>query len=81
MRHTSQEQQVGGSEYVLQAAEKLWQLVRTEGKIMQHLAALRDYFLMGRGDFWQNFLLEVMILLFGMLNTYTAFGVWCRERV
>lgn len=42
-----------------QAAGKLWALVKSEGKIMSHLAALRDYFFMGRGDFWQNFLLEV----------------------
>jgi len=43
----------------VQAAARLWQLVLVEGELPLHLAALRGYFLMGCGDFWQSFLLEV----------------------
>lgn len=43
----------------MQAAARLWQLVLVEGELPLHLAALRGYFLMGCGDFWQSFLLEV----------------------
>ena len=46
-----------------QAAARLWSLVNSKGEILAHLAALRDYFFMGRGDFWQNFLLEVTTFL------------------
>ena len=47
----------------LQAAQKLWQLVVVQGEMPLHLAALRNYLLLGRGDFWQSFLLEVGDLL------------------
>lgn len=43
----------------VQAAGRLWELVKTEGDLKTHLRALRDYFLMGKGDFWQDFLVEV----------------------
>lgn len=43
----------------MQASEKLWSLVVVQGELAKHLTALRDYFLLGRGDFWQNFLVEV----------------------
>jgi len=42
-----------------QAAEQLWQLVTVRAELPQHLAALKDYSLLSRGDFYQSFLLEV----------------------
>ncbi|CAL8466718.1 g6254 [Coccomyxa elongata] len=41
-----------------QAAEQLWQLVTVRAELPQHLAALKQYFLLSRGDFFQCFLLE-----------------------
>ncbi|EIE26424.1 hypothetical protein COCSUDRAFT_58962 [Coccomyxa subellipsoidea C-169] len=41
-----------------QAAEQLWQLVTVRAELPQHLAALKQYSLLSRGDFYQCFLLE-----------------------
>ncbi len=41
-----------------QAAEQLWQLVGVGAELPAHLATLRAYFLLGRGDLFQTFLLE-----------------------
>ncbi|KAK9841793.1 hypothetical protein WJX81_003640 [Elliptochloris bilobata] len=46
-----------------QAAEQLWRLVRADAELQVHLAALRAYFLLGRGDLFQAFLLEAQPLL------------------
>lgn len=43
----------------LQVAGWLWGLVVSRAQLPLHLAALKSYFLLGRGDFWQGFLLEV----------------------
>ena len=45
------------------AAARLWQLVVGEAALPAHLKALRDYALMGRGDFWAAFLEEAGGLL------------------
>jgi gamma-tubulin complex component 4 len=42
----------------IQAAGWLWALVVGRAQLARHLAALKSYFLLGRGDFWQAFLLE-----------------------
>ncbi|KAK3232938.1 Gamma-tubulin complex component 4 [Cymbomonas tetramitiformis] len=39
-------------------AKHLWQLVVVQGSLVQHLQALKDYFLMNKGDFFQTFLEE-----------------------
>ena len=41
-----------------QVAAWLWSLVVGRARLAEHLAALRSYFLLARGDFWQAFLLE-----------------------
>ena len=40
-------------------AGQLWQLVVVHDELPLHLAALKDYFLLSKGDFYQAFLLEV----------------------
>lgn len=40
-------------------AAQLWHLVSVRAQLVQHLAALKDYFLLARGDFYQSFLSEV----------------------
>ena len=43
----------------MQVAGQLWQLVVVHDELPLHLAALKDYFLLSKGDFYQAFLLEV----------------------
>lgn len=43
----------------MQVAGWLWSLVLGRAQLLRHLAALKDYCLLSRGDFWQAFLLEV----------------------
>ena len=43
----------------MQVAGQLWQLVVVHAELPMHLAALKDYFLLARGDFYQAFLHEV----------------------
>ena len=43
----------------VQVAGQLWQLVVVHDELPLHLAALKDYFLLSKGDFYQAFLLEV----------------------
>lgn len=42
-----------------QAAGALWRLLVGSAQLADHLAALRKYFLLGAGDFWHAFLLQV----------------------
>ena len=44
---------------MLQVAGRLWHLVLVRGGLVQHLTALKDYFLLARGDFYQALLSEV----------------------
>ena len=44
---------------VLQVAGRLWHLVLVRGGLVQHLTALKDYFLLAKGDFYQALLSEV----------------------
>ena len=44
---------------MLQVAGRLWHLVLVCGGLVQHLTALKDYFLLARGDFYQALLSEV----------------------
>ena len=44
---------------VLQVAGQLWHLVLVRGGLVQHLTALKDYFLLAKGDFYQALLSEV----------------------
>lgn len=41
-----------------QVAGWLWSLVVGRARLLDHMAALKSYFLLARGDFWQAFLLE-----------------------
>ena len=44
---------------MLQVAGQLWHLVLVRGGLVQHLTALKDYFLLAKGDFYQALLSEV----------------------
>ncbi|KAK9868295.1 hypothetical protein WJX84_009043, partial [Apatococcus fuscideae] len=44
-------------------AGRLWQLISEQANLSTHLNALRDYFLLGRGDFLQAFLIESRSLM------------------
>ncbi|CAL5227089.1 g9995 [Coccomyxa viridis] len=46
-----------------QVAAHLWDLVSVKAQLVQHLRALKDYFLLARGDFFQGFLSEAEPLL------------------
>jgi hypothetical protein len=43
-----------------QAAAALWRLLVGRTQLGAHLAALRKYFLLGAGDFWHTFLMQVV---------------------
>lgn len=43
-----------------QAAAALWRLLVGRTRLGDHLAALRKYFLLGAGDFWHAFLMQVV---------------------
>ncbi len=42
-----------------QVAEQMWQLVIVRAQLPETLTAMKHYFLLARGDFYQSFLLEV----------------------
>ena len=46
------------TQYLAQAAQQLWQVVRQAG-LAAHLQALRGYYLLGHGDFYHAFLARV----------------------
>jgi len=39
-------------------AALLWQLVVVRGQLLMHLAAVKDYFLLAKGEFYHNFLVD-----------------------
>jgi hypothetical protein len=41
----------------------VWQLVVVDSRLTDHLAALKDYLLLGKGDFFQCFLTDAARLL------------------
>ncbi len=47
----------------MQAAGALWRLLVGSAALRKHLQALRQYLLLGAGDFWQAFLLQVGVEL------------------
>ncbi|KAK9803977.1 hypothetical protein WJX72_009639 [[Myrmecia] bisecta] len=47
----------------VKAAGRLWALVVVAGELPAHLAALKNYFLLAKGDFYQCFLLESYSLM------------------
>lgn len=47
----------------IQVASRLWQLVVLDSRLVDHLAALKDYMLLAKGDFYQSFLSEAAKLL------------------
>lgn len=49
----------GSLQVRLQVAAHLWHLVFVRAELLQHLTALKSYFLLARGDFYQAFLSEV----------------------
>lgn len=42
----------------VQVASRLWQLVVIDSRLVDHLAALKDYLLLAKGDFWTSFLVN-----------------------
>ncbi len=44
----------------MQVTGQLWQLVVVHAELPAHLAALKNYFLLAKGDFYHSFLAEVM---------------------
>eukprot|EP00775_Hariotina_reticulata_P005315 gene5317-5550_t len=46
-------------------ASRLWQLLVVQAGLLQHLAAIKDYALLARGDFYQCFLADAAKLLAG----------------
>jgi hypothetical protein len=47
----------------MQVAGRLWQLLVVQAGLMQHLAAMKDYLLLARGDFWNGFLADAWKLM------------------
>lgn len=47
----------------MQVAAHLWHMVSERAQLVKHLHALKDYFLLARGDFYQSFLSEVACLI------------------
>jgi len=43
----------------MQVTGQLWQLVVVHAELPAHLAALKNYFLLAKGDFYHSFLAEV----------------------
>ena len=43
----------------MQVTAQLWQLVVVHAELPAHLAALKNYFLLAKGDFYHSFLAEV----------------------
>ena len=43
----------------MQVAGQLWQLVVVHAELPAHLAALKNYFLLAKGDFYHSFIAEV----------------------
>ena len=54
------------------AAERMWQLVVVHAELPRHLQALKDYFLMERGNFHQALLTELRPLMRSTPNPKTA---------
>ncbi|GMH37208.1 hypothetical protein BSKO_05081 [Bryopsis sp. KO-2023] len=44
-------------------AQRLWHLVVVKAELRKHLQALKDYFLLARGEFFHNFLVEAKNLM------------------
>jgi hypothetical protein len=55
-----------------QVAGRLWELVVRRSELTAHLEALKDYFLLARGDFWDCFLVDAQRLLAAPPNVVTA---------
>lgn len=47
----------------MQVASRLWQLVVVDSRLEDHLAVLKDYLLLAKGDFYQSFLADAAKLL------------------
>ncbi len=47
----------------MQVSWVLWQLVVVQADLMGHLSAIKDYFLLAKGDFYHNFLVEARDLM------------------
>lgn len=56
----------------MQVASRLWELLVVKAGLMQHLSAIKDYFLLSKGDFYQCFLNDAARLLAGPVNKATA---------
>jgi gamma-tubulin complex component 4 len=55
-----------------QVAGRLWELVVRRAELRAHLEALKDYYLLARGDFWDSFLGDAARLLAAPPNAVTA---------
>jgi len=62
-----------------QVASRLWQLLVVQAGLMQHLAAIKDYALLARGDFYQCFLADASKLLAGPPRDNTVNSDLCKH--
>ena len=53
-----------------QVTAQLWQLVVVHAELPAHLAALKNYFLLAKGDFYHSFLAEVCCYLYLGFRVY-----------
>jgi hypothetical protein len=53
-------------------AGRLWELVVRRSELRAHLEALKEYYLLARGDFWDCFLADAQRLLAAPPNAVTA---------
>jgi hypothetical protein len=60
----------------LQVASRLWQLVVIDSRLVDHLAALKDYLLLAKGDFWTSFLVDAAKQLSRPAGTKVDLGEW-----
>jgi gamma-tubulin complex component 4 len=60
-------------------ASRLWQLLVVQAGLMQHLAAIKDYALLARGDFYQCFLADASKLLAGPPRDNTVNSDLCKH--
>lgn len=76
--------------HLCQVASRVWQLVVVDSQLVDHLAALKDYMLLAKGDFYQCFLTDAAQLLAKPVQTIVQKDVgepmvpvllpWLRER-
>ncbi len=57
--------------------QQLWTLVVEEADLIGQLRVAKEFFLLGRGEMFQEFIDQAQILLGGIPTTTTEHGRWC----